>query len=130
MRWVALLAVVSVIAPASAGAATSVRLPSCGSTWYGGKVAPKTWDRGCTGTADLTSMVWEDWGAPSAVGRGVTMLNDCDPSCAEGDVSEVSARARVSHIQQCKNDRGLVQLFYTRIWLSADRRVYNLRCRR
>ena len=64
MRWVALLAVVTVIAPASADAATSVRLPSCGSTWYGGKVAPKTWERGCTGTADLTSMAWEDWGAP------------------------------------------------------------------
>ena len=113
----------------TAGAATPVRLPACGSTWYGGEVAPETWDRGCTGSADLADMVWERWGARSAVGHGVTMINDCDPSCADGSVSEAPARARVSRIRRCRDDRGRVRRFYTRIWLSADGRTYDLRCR-
>ena len=97
-------------APASARQnGEGVRLPDCGGSSYGGGVAPVQWDRGCTGVRDLTSMTWTGWGGASASGTGITQLNDCEPSCAEGAVSGYPVRG----VRQCRTARV--------VWLATTR---------
>jgi hypothetical protein len=108
--------------PAAGAAEAEVRLPACGISTYGGSARPETWDRGCTGVVDLNQMTWQRWGEDLAAGTGVTQLNDCSPNCAEGTVEEVPVEAEVSVIRRCRDDKGLVDRFYTRI-----RMVYELR---
>lgn len=78
---------------------------------HGGNVAPKSWDRGCTGVNDLNSTVWSNWGSARSSGVGTTTLNDCVPSCAQGTVTTARTRAVVSRIRRCRNGRGVLQRF-------------------
>jgi hypothetical protein len=45
-----------------------VFVPNCGNTHYGGRVAPVTWDAGCTGTPELLRTRWFSWGRRAAIG--------------------------------------------------------------
>lgn len=100
--------------------ASPVLLGSCGGTYYPGRHKPAQWDMGCTGVSDLTRMVWHSWGRPTGSGTGVTQLNDCSPTCAEGMVQEFPAAAEVSRIRRCRGNSGQVRRFYTRVRIVYD----------
>ena len=95
-----------------------VRLPSCGNTSYGGRVAPRTWDAGCTGSNELVRARWRHWGRRVATARGQTVVRTCDPNCAEGGSRLYPASARASRIGICKDDHGRRRPFYTRVRLT------------
>ena len=42
-------------------------------------------------TAILSAMKWSAWSATEAVGTGIYKLDDCNPNCAAGQVSDVPA---------------------------------------
>ena len=99
--------------------AATVRLPNCGNSWYGGKVKPRTWDRGCTGFTDLTRGQWSRWGKPVAYGRGY-----------EDALGQIPVRIRASRIRVCETEDRF-GTFYTRVWIKnvAQRgRNYRLIC--
>ena len=100
--------------------AATVRLPDCGNSWYGGKVKPRNWDRGCTGSPDLTGGRWSRWGEAVAYGRGHAVP-------ASG---RVPVRIRASRIRVCETEDWFGN-FYTRVWIKygAQRgRSYRLIC--
>jgi hypothetical protein len=97
-----------------------VRLPDCGNSWYGGKVKPRKWDRGCTGSLDLTQGRWSRWGRSVAYGRGYASTGS----------GRVPVRVRASRIRVCETEHGF-GTFYTRVWVKhgAQRgRSYRLIC--
>jgi len=110
----------AILAESAAAQQPGVRLPDCGSSAYGGKIAPVQWDRGCTGVADLLQMQWTGWGGTTATGAGLTQLNDCEPSCAEGTVIEYPVRAAVTDKRSCKDAEGRVASYYTSIRISFE----------
>lgn len=71
---VAALAVGVFAAPTAAQATLGpARIATCGNPYYGGKVMPKLWDAGCTGTIDLYRKVrWTFWGDHLAKGTGLS----------------------------------------------------------
>jgi hypothetical protein len=99
--------------------ATAVFLPNCGNSHYGGRVAPRNWDAGCTGDRELLRTTWSRWGRRVAIGKGQTAVNDCDPSCAEGTVTRYPARARAFRIRTCRGRSGKRRRFYTRLRLTV-----------
>lgn len=122
MRTVAKLVVATVVLSGVAVPAegATVRLPECGNSWYGGKVKPRKWDRGCTGFLDLTGSRWSRWGESVAYGRGYAIT-------ASG---QVPVRIRARRIRVCETDTWL-GTFYTRVWIKygAQRgRSYPLIC--
>ena len=92
-----------------------VFLPSCGNSAYGGREAPRTWDRGCTGNQDLVRMSWRGWGGSDASGRGRTSTG-------------ATARVLVYRVRRCRDSRGNLRSFYTRIRING--RTYGLVCSR
>ena len=120
LRYASLLAAVTVALGLASpvDAVARVFLPNCGNTYYGGRVAPVTWDAGCTGTPELLRTSWFSWGRRAAIGKGRTTYNDCEPSCADGTVYTYRARARASRIRRCKGRSGKHRRFYTRVRIS------------
>jgi hypothetical protein len=102
---------------APAAAQARVLLGDCGGTGYGGRSEPRRWDYGCTGVWDLFAAKWRRWGRPVARATGKTMLNTCDPSCAEGTVYRYRARVKVWRIRRCEDSDGNVDRYYTRLRL-------------
>jgi hypothetical protein len=119
----AVLLAFGALVPASGSA--SVRLPDCGSSSFGGRVAPRKWDYGCTEVWDLIRTHWHHWGHGPATGRGRHQLDDCNPNCAEGTVKSYPARARAFRIRWCYNAHGLLRRFYTRVRISYSVPAHN-----
>ena len=69
------------------------------------KVKPKLVVLGC---ADfnfyMKHVEWKHWQGPHATGRGDTFVNDCDPSCEQGDFHKYSGELRVHKIKRCPQD--------------------------
>ena len=64
-------------------------------SWTGAK--PRTiWFSGDAGNI-VTNISWSSWGPDSGVGRGTWHYDNCVPSCAQGTVTDYSARITVSH---------------------------------
>ena len=104
------------LAPTAVSAASAkVRLPDCGNSSYGGGSAPVEWDRGCTGTQDLVAGRWKNWGTSKATGTGRTQIDACDPTCAQGQVTEVPITIIASIRKTCTTSEGKKYLFYTRV---------------
>jgi hypothetical protein len=111
------LAVALALGGAAEASAFTPRLPNCGSSYYGSKIKPVRWDRGCTGSWDLTRGRWSHWGRAIAYGRGKT-----------SDGRQV--RIRASRFRECDTMDSLGG-FYTRVWIKvgAQRdRAYGLHC--
>ena len=126
MRWLlaamaAALALAGVGFEATASAeAANVRLPNCGNSWYGGRVAPSNWDRGCTGFTDLTRGHWSQWGKAVAYGRGYEWTS----------FGVFPVRIRASGIRVCETENWY-GTFYTRVWMKKiglGGRSYRLSC--
>src|SRR5581483_7409403 len=48
------------------------------------------------GTGRLTNLVWPSWTQRHALGSGLNVVNDCNPSCAQGTVHAFRVRVRAS----------------------------------
>jgi hypothetical protein len=70
------------LAPSQDTSLTPLYEPACTSN-YG---CPLSGDS----TAFLDKMKWSSWSATQAVGTGTYKLNDCNPSCAGGQVFDVA----------------------------------------
>lgn len=64
------------------------------------------------GNFQLRGVRWRRWTQPVARGRGVALLNDCIPYCAEGTFHRLRVRARLSGRRLCGN---VERYMYTRI---------------
>ena len=57
---------------------------------------------GCaTGAFRLIEISWKDWGKKVANGRGIAVINDCDPFCAAGKFHRIPVIIKLSDLQQC-----------------------------
>ena len=57
-----------------------------------GGIKPTTLYYGCaTGDDSVTGITWSSWGATSALGTATYNVNQCDPDCAAGNDTSVSA---------------------------------------
>jgi hypothetical protein len=110
-------------APAQASAASLVQplIPECSNTYYGGKIKPRWWDGGCTGSIDIRNAPWSEWGQ-EARARGRSSWG-------------ARARLRASRIRWCdtdyREDRERYRRFYTRIqlwWSDGHKRTYRAFC--
>lgn len=67
-----------------------------------GPYGPSEIYMGCaTGAFLLTDISWQDWGQKVARGKGVAIINDCDPYCAVGKKHRVPVTVKLSELQQC-----------------------------
>jgi hypothetical protein len=113
----ALLPWVVALPAATADAATY--LPNCGNSYYGGRVAPRYWDSGCTGNREIIRARWSRWGRRAATAESSTAVNDCDPDCARGTVQVYPSRARAYRLRRCQTRGGQRRRFYTRVRLTV-----------
>jgi hypothetical protein len=44
----------------------------------------------------LTEITWASWGGETALGKGISVANTCEPSCAEGDFATVGVDLTLS----------------------------------
>lgn len=78
---------------------------------------PSTWSPGCVGGSPLLrNVAWQGWGAPTATATGEALLNDCEPSCAEGTGYEYPAQMASWRVRTCHKS-GRVHREYTRVLL-------------
>ena len=67
-----------------------------------GPKGPRNINMGCaTGALYLEDLSWKGWGTDTAVGEGTTMINDCDPSCAEGTEFEFPVKVTLTDREPC-----------------------------
>lgn len=67
-----------------------------------GPKGPRNITMGCSmGALYLEDLVWKGWGTPVAIGEGTTMVNDCDPSCAEGEEFEFPVKVTLTGREPC-----------------------------
>lgn len=67
-----------------------------------GPKGPRNINMGCSmGALYLQDLSWRGWGSPKAVAEGTTMVNDCDPSCAEGKKFEFPVKVTLSGREPC-----------------------------
>ena len=81
------------VAPTSTPAATGPLLVvpgSGGAPGYQGR-EPSTIDFSGDSTNIVTHLTWTSWGPSTATGRGSIGLNNCQPNCAQGTVTQVAA---------------------------------------
>lgn len=120
LRALSLAMFVSLLAAAPASAASLPGLASCGSSYYGAKVKPKEWSSGCTGSSfNVEKLRWSRWTTSSASGKGVDRSNDCEPSCAEGTITEFAATLKLSRPRRCYSQKGRIRMF-TRVRYSTQ----------
>jgi hypothetical protein len=53
----------------------------------------------------LINLRWTEWTARVANGTGVARVNDCDPSCAEGEFRSYPVSVTLSQPRFCRNTR-------------------------
>lgn len=117
----------------TADAASRPVLPTCGSSYYDGKVRPQAWSSGCTGgSLNTQGLRWNRWRSIDAVGSGTLRFNNCRPSCAEGSVRSYRVTLRVSRVRKCYTKTSRRRMF-TRVRYSsgapgAARGKFNLPC--
>jgi hypothetical protein len=102
--------------PAQASGASPVLMPNCSNTSYGGKVKPRTWDGGCTGSIDIRNARWSEWGR-EARARGRSSWG-------------ARARLRATRIRWCDTGERY-RRFYTRIqlwWSDGHKQTYRAVC--
>ena len=81
------------VAPTSTPVATGPLLVvpgSGGAPGYQGR-EPSTIDFSGDSTNIVTHLTWASWGPSTATGRGRIGLNNCQPNCAQGTVTQVDA---------------------------------------
>jgi len=49
----------------------------------------------------LDDLTWSSWGEDEASGEGTAAVNDCDPSCGEGEVGHFASEVTLSKISDC-----------------------------
>jgi len=76
---------------------------------------------GLGASAAVEQITWQRYGGQDAIGRGVFPQNDCDPSCAEGNVTDVPVSIRLWNIAKCHGRR-------TYLALDMDGQQYPLQC--
>lgn len=91
--------------PSGAGASQDdpAYLPS---NCFDQKIAPETVIITCADAGfRLTELLWQAWGAPVATATGTAVVNDCEPSCAEGTYRRYPVEASVTRLRRCENGR-------------------------
>ena len=68
-----------------------------GSVGYDGR-RPSIIDFSSDSTNIVTHVVWSSWGPATAVGNGQLGLNNCQPNCAQGQVTQVPATVELSRV--------------------------------
>ncbi|MFL5816624.1 MAG: hypothetical protein ACJ76L_03385 [Conexibacter sp.] len=119
MRLVPVLAAAMLIASFAAPAAQAdeVLLPDCGNLAYGGSVMPVEWSSGCVGASfNVQDLVWSGWGAATTTAAGTRAYNDCDPSCADGDIRLYPVHLTADRIRRCASLLG-ARWYYTHVTL-------------
>jgi hypothetical protein len=122
MKSVSLIVVALVVgvgqlaAAAAADARSPVLLASCSVLDL--EFEPSQWSPGCAGGSPfLEGLEWHGWGTPTASSTGQVLLNDCEPSCAEGGVYRYPAQVTADRIRRC-HEGGRTHRQYTRVRLS------------
>src|SRR3954447_3528467 len=105
------------IALATHAASARVLLADCGSSSFGGRVAPRDWDYGCTEVLDLVGARWRHWGSAHARATGKHQLDNCRPNCGAGTVRSYRAHATAWHVRRCRDSHRRSRRFYTRVTL-------------
>jgi hypothetical protein len=134
MRAAALTAAaVAVLGTAAAPSALAARpshpvLPTCA-----GKAAVKP-SRFVIACADanfaLIGLRWSRWNATEGVAKGTSVLNTCDPNCADGRFARSRVTVRVWRLRACPT---LQREIFTRLIVNtseADGEPLTLRCPR
>ncbi len=106
---------------ASAPTADAALLPACGVIGaYGDEASPAEWSRGCAGGSPyFTNLAWTGWGGATAVASGNVLLNNCEPSCADGFTASYPATLVVSGLRMCSSPTG-ADSYYTRVDWTAE----------
>jgi hypothetical protein len=100
----------------SANAEEPVLLAAC--SVYELEREPASWSPGCVGASPfLQNLQWSNWGAPTATATGEVMLNDCEPSCAEGTAYVYPAQMSAYRVRSCQ-EGGRSHRQYTQVLLS------------
>lgn len=47
---------------------------------------------------------WSNYGDTTAVGKGVFLSNDCDPSCADGTITPIDVTVRLKGLMLCRGE--------------------------
>jgi hypothetical protein len=73
---------------------------------------------------------WSSWGGPVAKGEGTIRYNDCDPSCAGGQIHHVPGTLRMTTIRHCRN---VGHSLYLRLTITSSafadgRGIFTRRC--
>lgn len=123
----------SVLAFGTADAASLPVLPTCGNSYYDGKVRPRAWSSGCTGgSLNTKALRWSRWRSVDAVGSGTLRFNDCRPSCAERSVRSYRVTLRASRVRECYTKTSRRRMFtrvrYTSTAPGAQRGTFSLSC--
>jgi hypothetical protein len=114
------VAVLAFTPTSSVPAAGDVLLPECSNVSYGGRAAPLEWSSGCLGgSVNLGSLLWRDWGRPSASANGVVHYNTCEPSCAAGSIYDYPVELSVGKIRRCASSLG-PRRYYTQFTVVFD----------
>ena len=101
----ALAAALTVIAVTTADAAQRVVIPGCGGSDKA-RYKPTTVYVLCgDGNFRVTHLRWKSWTQTSATGRGTAKVNNCTPSCAEGDIESYKAKLVASRPRTCPNGK-------------------------
>jgi hypothetical protein len=50
------------------------------------------------GTAFVTNLLWTGWGSNGATGSGTLKLDNCNPNCARGSLTDYQATVVLSHL--------------------------------
>lgn len=64
-------------------------------------VEPATFTTGASGGSRFYDFQWQEWGGPTATGEGIYAGKSCEPSCAEGLVTDLPATVNFSDIEEC-----------------------------
>lgn len=127
------VAAVAVLAAAAAPGAVAARpshpvLPTCAGR---GAVKPARFVIACAdGNFALTGLRWSKWNATEGVAKGTSVVNTCEPNCAEGRFTRSSVTVRVWRLRACPT---LQREIFTRMTVStreADGEPLTLSCPR
>lgn len=103
-------------------------LPTCAGR---GAVKPSRFVIACAdGNFALTGLRWSRWNATEGVAKGTSVVNTCDPNCADGRFTRSRVNVRAWRLRACPT---LQREIFTRLIVStpeADGEPLTLRCPR
>ena len=102
-------------ATATAEGSATVLIPACGNSSYGGVVAPRTWDYGCTEQTDLLRARWRDWGRSVSTAQGLTRYS---PDVVRFPVVVYPVHVVAWRIRRCADVHHRFARYYTRVRLT------------